>query len=82
MRIALTVRPKLNLCSSEILTELRFFNVLNGVQAIERLERLQQAQAKIVLFFVKDRDAAVAAVNDVVGVPALLSSSYPRHRAL
>jgi hypothetical protein len=55
------------------LTELRFFNVLNGVQAIERLERLKQAQAKIVLLFVKDRDAVVAAVNDVVGVPALLS---------
>lgn len=44
--------------------------------------RKQKQKRFVVLWFVKYRGSTVATVDNVVRVPALLSSWYPRHRAL
>ena len=51
-------------------------------ESVERLERLERAQAYIVLWLVKYRGATVTAVDDMVRVPAPLFSWYPRHESL
>ena len=48
-------------------------------RAIERLERLEQAQAKIVLSFMKDRRATISSVDHMINKSSLLPARDSWH---
>jgi hypothetical protein len=63
------------------------WNVWNGLiprgersAAMERLERVEQAQAKIVLSFMKDRGATISSVDDMINTTRLLPARDSWHQ--